>query len=189
MPVADGPVLAVYTGVFDPIHLGHLDVIRRGSQVFDRLIVGVGNNPEKEPFFSLEERVQLVRRVVAPLNNVEVKPFHGLAVRFVREAGARIMLRGLRTTSDMEYEFTMSLTNLALDQEIETVFLMAKETYSHISGTLLRQIARFGGELEKFVPPEVKEALGKRARDFKQNGGERGNLEGGNDNASGLVSD
>ncbi len=94
-----------------------------------------------------------------------MRTFSGLAVRFVREVGARIMLRGLRTTSDMEYEFTMSLTNLALDTEIETVFLMAKETYSHISGTLLRQIAALGGDLEKFVPPEVKAALEARARE------------------------
>jgi pantetheine-phosphate adenylyltransferase len=159
------PITAVYTGVFDPVHLGHLDVIRRGSQVFDRLIVGAGINPEKSPFFTLEERVHLLRRVAAPFANVEVRPFDGLAVRFVREIGARIMLRGLRTTSDMEYEFSMSLANLALAPEIETVFLMAKETFSHISGTLLRQIADLGGELEKFVPPEVKAVLEARARE------------------------
>ena len=155
---------AVYTGVFDPVHLGHLDVIRRGCDIFQRLVVGVGINPEKMPLFTPEERVELLQRVVAPFPNVEVRPFDGLAVRFVREVGARIMLRGLRTTSDMEYEFTMSLTNLALDPAIETVFLMAKETYSHISGTLLRQIARFGGDLDKFVPPLVMEALENRAR-------------------------
>jgi pantetheine-phosphate adenylyltransferase len=157
-------VTAVYTGVFDPIHLGHLDVIRRGSGIFDRLIVGVGINPEKSPFFTIEERVELIRTVVASLPNVEVHPFRGLAVRFVRDMGARVMLRGLRTTSDMEYEFTMSLTNLALDPGLETVFLMAKETYSHISGTLLRQIANLGGDLEKFVPPEVRTALRERVR-------------------------
>jgi pantetheine-phosphate adenylyltransferase len=161
----------VYTGVFDPIHLGHLDVIRRGSKVFDRLVVGVGINPEKTSFFSQEERAELVRLVVAPLVNVEVRTWNGLAVHFVRQAGARIMLRGLRTTSDMEYEFTMSLSNLALDSEIETVFLMAKETYSHISGTLLRQIATLGGEVEKFVPPQVKAALEQRVREI--NGGDR----------------
>jgi pantetheine-phosphate adenylyltransferase len=160
-----GHGIAVYTGVFDPVHLGHLDVIRRGIAIFDRLVVGVGINPEKAPLFELEERVDLLRQVVKPLGNVEVRPFDGLAVRFVREAGARIMLRGLRTTSDMEYEFTMSLTNLALDPAVETVFLMAKETYSHISGTLLRQIAMFGGDLDKFVPPLVKEALEKRVRE------------------------
>ncbi len=168
MSPAPGHQIAVYTGVFDPIHLGHLDVIRRGSSVFDRLVVGVGINPEKAPFFTVEERADLIARVVAPLPNVEVRTFSGLAVRFVRGVGARIMLRGLRTTSDMEYEFTMSLTNLALDPEIETVFLMAKETYSHISGTLLRQIANLGGDLEKFVPSEVKDLLRARARERQQ---------------------
>src|SRR5687767_9240256 len=126
--------LAVYTGVFDPVHLGHLDVIQRGAGIVDRLVVGVGDNPEKTPLFVQEERVDLVRQVTKHLSNVQVMPFHGLAVRFVRSLGARLMLRGLRTTSDMEYEFTMSLTNLSLDSEIETMFLMAKETYSHISG-------------------------------------------------------
>jgi pantetheine-phosphate adenylyltransferase len=156
--------LAIYTGVFDPVHLGHEDVIKRGSQLVDRLVVGVGENPEKTPLFSQAERVALLRKVVALLPNVEVLPFSGLAVRFVRSLGGRIMLRGLRTTSDMEYEFTMSLTNLALDSEIETVFLMARETYSHISGSLLRQIAVFGGELDKFVSPLVKAALLERVR-------------------------
>src|SRR5438309_11379161 len=106
---------AVYTGVFDPIHLGHLDVIRRGSQIFDRLVVGVGTNPDKAPFFSPEERVHLIEQVVTELPNVEVQSFSGLAVGFVREVGSGVMLRGLRTTSDMEYEFTMSLMNLNLD--------------------------------------------------------------------------
>jgi len=156
--------LAIYTGVFDPVHLGHEDVIKRGSQLVDRLVVGVGENPEKTPLFSQAERVALLRKVVALMPNVEVLPFSGLAVRFVRSLGGRIMLRGLRTTSDMEYEFTMSLTNLALDSEIETVFLMARETYSHISGSLLRQIAVFGGELDKFVSPLVKTALLERVR-------------------------
>src|SRR5262245_40785810 len=106
--------IAVYTGVFDPVHLGHLDVIRRGARVFDKLIVGVGDNPEKQPFFGLGERVDLLKCLVQPYGNVEVKTLTGLAVRFVRDEGAGVMLRGLRTTSDMEYEFTMSLTNLAL---------------------------------------------------------------------------
>ena len=150
---------AVYTGVFDPVHFGHLDVIRRGSRLFDRFIVGVGINPDKATFFSMEERVELLKKIVAEFSNVEVLPFTGLAVRFVREAGAHIMFRGLRTLSDMENEFSMSLTNRTLDPTIETVFLMAKEEFSHISSTLIRQIATFGGELEKFVPAEVKKAL------------------------------
>jgi pantetheine-phosphate adenylyltransferase len=164
MPGPNSRRIAVYTGMFDPFHLGHLDVIQRGSRLFDSLVVGVGSNPEKSPLFSIEERVQLLQSVLKPYSNVEIRPFTGLAVRFVREVGGRIMLRGLRTTSDMEYEFTMSLTNLVLDSEIETVFLMARETYSHISSTLIRQIASFHGELEKFVPLQVKEALLKRLR-------------------------
>ncbi len=162
---------AVYTGVFDPVHLGHLDVIQRGSRLVDHLVVGVGENPEKSTFFSMQERVDLLRTVTSAYANVEVEPFTGLAVRFVRSLGARIMLRGLRTTSDMEYEFSMSLANLALDPEIETVFLMARDTYSHISGSLLRQIAKFGGDLDHFVAPEVKEALQQRAREVLAGGG------------------
>ena len=160
------PRRAVYTGVFDPIHLGHLDIIRRASHIWDELIVGVGINPEKDTFFSLEERVKLTTQVVAPFKNVAVKPFIELAVHFVRNEKARIMVRGLRTLSDMEYEFTMSLTNLSLDPGIETVFLMAKEEYSHVSSSLLRQIATLGGDLTKFVPPEVRDALVKRAKEL-----------------------
>jgi pantetheine-phosphate adenylyltransferase len=172
MPGPQESRVAVYTGVFDPAHLGHLDVIQRGSRLFDRLVVGVGINPEKRSFFQLEERVQLLKAILKDCPNVEVLPFTGLAVRFVREVGGRIMLRGLRTLSDMEYEFSMSLTNLALDPQLETVFLMAKETYSHISSTLIRQIATFQGELEKFVPPEVKAALLARIKEQQANPGE-----------------
>jgi pantetheine-phosphate adenylyltransferase len=160
----DGRV-AVYTGTFDPITFGHLDIIRRGSGIFERLVVGVGINPEKATLFSPEERVDQVRRVVAPFHNVEVRFYHGLTVQFVRQVGARVMLRGLRTTTDMEYEFSMSLANLILDPEIETVFLMAKDDYSHISSTLIRQIATLGGALDKFVPPEVKDDLLRRVRE------------------------
>jgi pantetheine-phosphate adenylyltransferase len=166
-PAKRGQETAVYTGSFDPFHLGHLDIIQRGSRLYDRLVVGVGNNPEKKPFMPVEERVQLIQKVVAPYANVVVQPFMDLAVRFVRKVGARIMLRGLRTLSDMESEFTMSLTNLSLDSEIETVFLMAREEYSHISSTLIRQIASFEGDLDKFVPPEVKIAILAHIREEK----------------------
>lgn len=164
MPATVDHAMAVYTGVFDPVHLGHLDIIRRGIRLVERLVVGVGDNPEKTPFFTLDERVQMLKDVTASIPNVSVEPFSGLAVRFVRSLGARIMLRGIRTTSDMEYEFTMSLTNRTLDPEIETVFLMASESYSHLSGAFLRQIAGFGADLDKFVPPQVKAALLARAK-------------------------
>src|SRR5215217_7948315 len=165
------PRRAVYTGVFDPIHLGHMDIIQRASSVFDELIVGVGVNPEKTPFFTVEERVHLIRQVVAPYPNVTVQPFDELAVRFVRHQKARIMVRGLRTLSDMEYEFTMSLMNLNLDPQIETVFLMAKEEFSHVSSSLLRQIATLGGDLSKFLPPVVATALVARAREVNRRAG------------------
>ncbi|HVK14095.1 MAG TPA: pantetheine-phosphate adenylyltransferase [Gemmataceae bacterium] len=153
---------AVYTGVFDPIHLGHLDVIQRASKIVDELIVGVGINPDKATYFTLDERVELVRRVTTEFPNVTVRPFEKLAVHFVREVGARVMVRGLRTLSDMEYEFTMSLMNLNLDPEIETVFLMAKEEFSHVSSSLLRQIATLGGDLTKFLPVAIRDALMER---------------------------
>jgi pantetheine-phosphate adenylyltransferase len=159
MPTSLSPRIAVYTGTFDPVHLGHLDAIQRGSRLYDRLVVGVGINPDKETLFDIDERVELLRAVTAEFGNVEVRKFEGLAVRFVRELGAGLMLRGLRTLSDMEYEFTMSLMNLNLDPEIETVFLMAKEEYSHVSSSLLRQIAKLGGDLSKFLPEPVKDAL------------------------------
>jgi len=155
----------VYTGVFDPVHLGHVDIIQRSSRIVEHLIVGVGINPDKQPFFSIEERVDLLRQVAAPYSNVEVLPFTGLAVRFVRECGSSIMIRGLRTLSDMEYEFTMSLMNLNLDPMIETVFLMAKEEFSHVSSSLLRQIASLEGDLRRFLPPEVDAALKRRVRE------------------------
>jgi pantetheine-phosphate adenylyltransferase len=153
------PRIAVYTGTFDPVHLGHVDAIQRGSRLYDRLLVGVGINPDKQTLFDIDERVELLRAVTAGFGNVEVRKFEGLAVRFVRGVGAGLMLRGLRTLSDMEYEFTMSLMNLQLDPEIETVFLMAKEEYSHVSSSLLRQIAKLGGDLSKFLPEPVNKAL------------------------------
>src|SRR5262245_8870533 len=163
-PSTLSPRMAVYTGTFDPVHLGHRDVIERGSNLFEKLIVGVGVNPDKQTLFTPEERVELIREVSRKWKNVEVKAFEGLAVAFVRECGARVVLRGLRTLSDMEYEFTMSLMNRNLDPEIETVFLMAKEEFSHVSSSLLRQIAVLGGDLSKFLPEQVRRALVERAR-------------------------
>jgi pantetheine-phosphate adenylyltransferase len=155
--------VAVYPGVFDPVHFGHLDVIERGRKLVDKLIVAVGDNPEKAPLFTQDERVDLLKKAVKEFANVEVCPFTGLAVRFVKSIGAHVMLRGIRTTSDMEYEFTMSIMNSMMDPDIETIFLMAHQQLSHVSGTLLRQIATLGGNLEPFVSPDIRAVLIKRA--------------------------
>lgn len=153
--------IAVYTGSFDPITLGHLNVIERASRLVDTLIVGIGVNIEKQSLFSPDERVDLVRRSVAHLHNVEVQSFSGLAVRFVRQCNARVLIRGVRSLGDTETEFTMTLANRKLDPGIETVFLMADEQYSHVSSSLIKQIAALAGdeELARFVPREVVTAI------------------------------
>jgi len=152
---------AVYTGSFDPITLGHLDVIGRASRIFEAIIVGVGINPDKQPMFSLEERVGLVRDSVAHLPNVRVELFSGLSVAFVREQGAHVLLRGVRSLTDIEAEFTMTLANRKLDPAVETVFLMADAAYSHISSSLLKQITPLADDerLLRFVPAPVVAAL------------------------------
>lgn len=167
-PLSHEPRTAVFTGTFDPITLGHLDIIRRGSRLFDELVVAIGVNPNKQLLFDLDERVSLARLVLEPYPNVLVEPFHDLAVQFVRRRGARIILRGLRTLSDMEYEFSMTLTNYRLDPEIETVFLMADGEYSHVSSSLIKQVARFGGPqaLTRFVPEELIEPIMARIKLF-----------------------
>ncbi len=166
--------IAVYTGSFDPITLGHLNVIERSSRLVDKLIVGIGVNIEKQSLFSPEERVELVQSCVARWPNVEVKAFSGLAVTFVRQCGARVMLRGVRSLGDIETEFTMTAANRKLDAQIETVFLMADEQYSHVSSSLIKQIAAMAGdeELSRFVPRAVVTAIRRhRNRGAKTNAG------------------
>jgi pantetheine-phosphate adenylyltransferase len=152
------PRIAVYTGSFDPITLGHLHIIRRASALFDDLIIGIGINAEKQSLFEPEQRVELVQRVTGDLKNVRVEVFNGLAVDFVRSLGARVMVRGIRPMTDIAGEFTMMMANQQLDPEIETVFLMAAERYAHVSSTLLKQIAALSSDdaqLAKFVPREI----------------------------------
>jgi len=148
---------AVYTGSFDPISLGHLNVIERSSRLVDELIVGVGQNIGKQELFTGEERVEFIREVTAHLSNVKVKLFSGLAVRFVREEGARVIVRGIRSLTDMESEFTMTLANRKLDPDIETVFLMADDEFSHVSSSLIKQITPLADdeELARFVPQAI----------------------------------
>jgi pantetheine-phosphate adenylyltransferase len=156
--------IAVYTGSFDPITLGHLNVIERGRRLVDKLIVGIGVNIEKQSLFTPDERVELVRSCVAPWDNVVVQAFSGLAVNFVRQCGARVLLRGVRSLGDIESEFTMTAANRKLDPQIETVFLMADEQYSHVSSSLIKQIASMAGdeELSRFVPRDVVTAIRKK---------------------------
>jgi pantetheine-phosphate adenylyltransferase len=163
MPETNSRV-AVYTGSFDPITLGHLNVIERGSRLVDRLIVGIGINIAKQGLFTPEERVELVEHVTAHVGNVEVRSFTGLAVDFVRDCKARVMLRGVRPLADMEAELTMMMANRKLDPGIETVFLMADEEYAHVSSSLIKEIAPLAGdkELAQFVPREVITALRKK---------------------------
>jgi pantetheine-phosphate adenylyltransferase len=158
---SESRAVAVYIGSFDPITLGHLDVIGRASRIFGTIVVGVGINPDKQPLFSLEERVDLVKAAVSAFGNVRVELFSGLSVAFVREQGARVLLRGVRSLTDIEAEFTMTLANRKLDPSVETVFLMADAAYSHISSSLLKQITPLADDeaLSKFVPPPVVAAL------------------------------
>jgi len=153
--------IAVYTGSFDPITLGHLNVIERSSSLVDQLVVGVGVNVEKSSLFTPEERVELVQHATEKFGNVEVRPFFGLAVEFVRQCGTHIMIRGVRPLTDIAAEFTMMMANRQLDPEIETVFLMADEAFAHVSSTLLKQITPLADDekLARFVPREIIPAL------------------------------
>jgi pantetheine-phosphate adenylyltransferase len=157
---------AIYTGSFDPITLGHLNVIERSSRLVDELIVGIGTNIDKQPLFTAEERVEIVERVTQHLGNVKVQQFAGLAVQFVRACDARVIIRGVRSLSDMDTEFTMTLANRKLDAGIETVFLMADEEFSHVSSSLIKQITQLADdeELARFIPatiiPDLRAKLG-----------------------------
>jgi pantetheine-phosphate adenylyltransferase len=156
--------IAVYTGSFDPITLGHVNVIERGSRLVDKLIVGVGVNVEKTSMFTPEERIRLIYESTSHLTNIEVRTFTGLAVTFVRECHARVMIRGIRPLTDIAAEFTMMLANRELDPDIETVFLMADERLAHVSSTLIKQIAPLADDkkLAGFVPRPVISVLRKK---------------------------
>jgi pantetheine-phosphate adenylyltransferase len=161
------PTRAVYTGSFDPITLGHLNIVRRGAALFDELVIGIGINAEKTSLFDSTERVDLVQGAIQGLGNVTVATFDGLAVDFVRQVNARVMLRGIRPLTDIAGEFTMMMANRQLARDIETVFLMADEEFAHVSSSLLKQIASLSADdlaLAKFVPRSVIPALRKKLR-------------------------
>ena len=152
---------AVYPGTFDPVTYGHLDVILRASKLFDRVIVGVLHNSSKSPLFSVEERVNILKKATQDIPNVEVRSFSGLAVDFAKECQAHTIVRGLRAITDFEYELQMSQTNHKLEPNVETMFLTTSIEYSYLSSTTVKEIAAFGGDITQFVP----EAVGVRLRE------------------------
>lgn len=147
--------IAIYPGSFDPITFGHLDIIERGSQLFDRLIVAVLVNPQKNPMFTVEKRIQQICQCTTEMNNVEVDSFNGLTVNYAKMRQARILIRGLRVLSDFEKELQMAHTNKTLSGEIETVFLATSNEYSFLSSSVVKEIAKFGGSIDHLVPEHV----------------------------------
>lgn len=150
---------AIYAGTFDPITFGHVDLVERAARIFNRLIVAVAGSTRKAPLFTLAERLDLARKALAHVENVEVEEFEGLLVEYARAKGVRVLVRGLRAFSDFEFEFQMALTNRQLAPEIETLFLMPKEEFSYVSSSSVREIAELGGDTMHLVPPVVAEAL------------------------------
>jgi pantetheine-phosphate adenylyltransferase len=153
--MASRQLIGVYPGTFDPITLGHLDIIRRGVHLVDRLVVGVTTNPSKEPMFTVAERMEMVRREVSDVPEVTVVEFDSLLMDFAEREGATLILRGLRAVADFEYEYQMAGMNQQLNDRIETVFLMADVSLQPIASRLVKEIARYGGAIDKFVPPAV----------------------------------
>ena len=154
--------VAVYPGSFDPITNGHLDIIRRASKLYDRVIVGVLNNASKNPVFSVDERREMIESVTADIENVSCDVFSGLLVDFAKQNEATVIIKGLRTVADFEYEFQMALLNKALNPEFETVFMMTDSKYSYISSSMVKEVAKYHGELEGFVPPIIKQKILKK---------------------------
>jgi pantetheine-phosphate adenylyltransferase len=157
-------IRAVYPGTFDPLTRGHEDLVRRASTLFDAVILAVADSRSKKPFFTLEERLDMARQVLAGLGNVEVMGFNGLLIDFARQHDARVVVRGLRAVSDFEYEFQLAGMNRNLSPDMETVFLTPSEQHMFISATLVREIAMFGGDISKFVHPIVRAKLAARVK-------------------------
>lgn len=155
---------AIYPGSFDPVTLGHLDIIERSAKLADKLIVGVLNNNTKTPLFSVEERVNMLKEVTKHLPNVEIQSFSGLLVDFARESGVSIIVRGLRAVTDFEYELQMSQTNRIVNPEVDTIFLNTNLKYAYLSSSIVKEIARYGGDISNFVPAEVIDKVNQRVR-------------------------
>jgi pantetheine-phosphate adenylyltransferase len=152
----------IYPGSFDPLTNGHLDIVQRAAKLFDTVVVAIANNEEKKPLFTLEERVALVQEAITPLPNVKVDSFTGLLVNYVEGLGGQAVIRGLRAISDFEFEFQLALMNRKLNERVETIFMMPKETFTFLSSRIIKEIARLGGDVKAFVPAHVEAALKKR---------------------------
>ncbi len=155
--------IAVYPGSFDPVTLGHFDIIERSARIMDKVIVGVLNNSAKSPMFSVEERVGMLIDVTKHLSNVEIRSFEGLTVDFVRECGASVIVRGLRAVTDFEYELQLSQTNRVIAPEVDTIFLTTNLKYSYLSSSIVKEIAAYGGDISAFVHPEIAEKVHAKA--------------------------
>jgi len=160
------PRVAVYPGSFDPITQGHMDIIERAARQFDTLIVGVLNNLSKNPLFTVQERMDMIREATHHLPNVEVDSFRDLTVNFVKSRQADVIVRGIRSVTDFEYELQMASTNNKLDSSIETIFMMTNPKYSYLSSSIVKEIARFQGSVNDLVSPEVEQALRLKYRDM-----------------------
>ena len=156
---------ALYPGTFDPPTFGHLDVVHRAARLFDRVVVAVGDNGRKSALFTVQERVELLRRHVAELPGVSVTSFRGLVVDFARAEGLGVLVRGLRTVSDFEYEYQMALTNRALAPRVDTVFVMPSAEYAFLSSSLIKEVLRHGGDASRWLPEDVADAVAKRLSD------------------------
>ena len=150
---------AVYPGTFDPVTYGHLDVIKRGSKIFDELIVAVGHNPFKKPIFTVKERMDMLSKNTGEIQNARVDCFEGMLTDYMTEMQTNIILRGIRTVSDFEYEFQRALTNRVLKTDIETVFIMTSQEYSFLNSSLIKEVVSLGGDISKFVPSDVEKLL------------------------------
>lgn len=158
----------IYPGSFDPITFGHLDLVQRASRLFDQVIVAIANNEAKEPLFTLTERQELVRQSVQHLPNVEIDALTGLLVDYVLKRQADAVIRGLRAISDFEFEFQLALMNRKLDERVETIFMMPKDTYTFLSSKIVKEIARLGGNIHEFVPEPVQAALERKLAKRRQ---------------------